>query len=83
VINLPANCKVVQLNVLKWPGTSGSRKQHHCLVRAMVKLPMMHALGWCVGLFPHVVIYVIRAFIYSFYDLKEYMINLSSFKNHG
>jgi hypothetical protein len=36
-VNLPANCKVVQLDLLEWPGTSGSRKYHHCLIRAMFK----------------------------------------------
>jgi hypothetical protein len=36
-VNLPANCKVVQLDLLKWPRTSGSGKHYHCPLRAMVK----------------------------------------------
>jgi hypothetical protein len=56
----------VQLDLLKWPGTSGSGKQHHCPVRAMVKDSKMHAL-WCVfNFYPPEVIYSFAGFYIFF-----------------
>jgi hypothetical protein len=47
----------------------------------MVKDSKMHAL-WCVfNLYPPKVIIPLLAFIYSFYDFKEYMLMLISFKD--
>jgi hypothetical protein len=47
----------------------------------MVKDSKMHAL-WCVfNFYPPEVIYSFADFIYSFYDFKEYMLMIFSFKN--
>jgi hypothetical protein len=58
-MNLPANSKVVQFDVLESPGTSGSGKQHHCPIRAMVKDSNDACFKVVCDLFlPHVVIYL-------------------------
>jgi hypothetical protein len=81
-VNLPANCKVVQLDLLKRPGTSSSGKQHHCPLRAMVKDSNNACLSGVCSLYtPQKCFILILEFIYSFYDFKEYMLSITSFKN--
>jgi hypothetical protein len=63
--------------------TSGSEKQHHCPIRAMVKDPNNAYLIVCVlPLFPQKCFIFLLEFIYSFHDFKEYMLLISSFKNN-